>query len=305
MIVTPASIKALMTSYRKDFQGGLEGAPSLYSKIAMVVPSSSKSNSYGWLGKFPSLQEWVGKRVVQQMQAHGYSIPNKTFEGTVGISRDEFEDDNLGVYGPIFQEMGRSAGIQPDELIFGLLAKGFTEACYDGQNFFDEEHPVYPKVDGTGDVQNVSNIVKQSGFTGPAFYLLDCSRAVKPLIYQERRKPEFVAKTHIDDEHVFMDNEFLFGASARRAAGFGFWQMAVAIQGDLTLENLWEGWQRMRGFKGDGDKKLGLKPTHLVVPVGLEKAAERLLNRELFAEGNTTVSNEMKGKLELIVADYL
>ncbi|XIX51765.1 hypothetical protein AB2F98_01580 [Escherichia coli] len=27
-----------------------------------------------------------------------------------------------------------------------------------------------------------------------------------------------VARTRIDDDHVFMDNEFLFGASARRTA---------------------------------------------------------------------------------------
>ncbi|MCV8054329.1 Mu-like prophage major head subunit gpT family protein, partial [Escherichia coli] len=93
--------------------------------------------------------------------------------------------------------------------------------------------------------------------------------------------------------------------SARRAAGYGFWQMAVAVKGDLTLDNLWKGWQLMRSFEGDGGKKLGLKPTHIVVPVGLEKSAEQLLNRELFADGNTTVSNEMKGKLQLVVADYL
>lgn len=45
MIVTPASIKALMTSWRKDFQGGLEDAPSQYNKIAMVVNSSTRSNT--------------------------------------------------------------------------------------------------------------------------------------------------------------------------------------------------------------------------------------------------------------------
>lgn len=305
MIVTPASINALMTSFRKDFKNGLDAAPSQFKKVAMVVNSSTRSNTYGWLGKFPSLQEWVGKRVVQQMEAHGYIIANKTFEGTVGISRDDFEDDNLGIYSPIFQEMGRSAAVQPDEMIFDILGKGFSQPCYDGQNFFDKEHPVYPKVDGTGDATNTANIVEQAGFNGLPFYLLDCSRAVKPLIFQERRKPELVTRTRIDDEHVFMDNEFLFGASTRRAAGYGFWQMAVAVKGDLTLENLWKGWQQMRAFEGDGGKKLGLKPTHIVVPVGLEKTAEQLLNRELFAEGNTTVSNEMKGKLELLVADYL
>lgn len=315
MIVTPATITALMTSYRKDFQNGLTGPASQYQKIAMTVPSSSKSNTYGWLGKFPSLKEWVSTRVIEQMQAHGYSVNNKTFEATVGIPRDDFEDDNLGIYGPVFEEMGRSAGVQPDELVFELLKAGFDQPCYDGQNFFDTEHPVYPKVDGTGTAVNVSNIVTQAPtkdaegkdvpWKGLPFYLLDCSRAVKPLIFQDRRKPELVTKTRVDDEHVFMDNEFLFGASARRAAGFGFWQMAVAVNGDLTLDNLWAGWQLMRGFVGDGGKKLGLKPTHIVVPVGLEKAAEQLLNRELFAENGTTVSNEMKGKLELVVADYL
>ncbi len=110
MIVTPASIKALMTSWRKDFQGGLEDAPSQYSKIAMVVNSSTRSNTYGWLGKFPTLKEWVGKRTIQQMEAHGYSIANKTFEGTVGISRDDFEDDNLGIYAPIFSGDGPFCG---------------------------------------------------------------------------------------------------------------------------------------------------------------------------------------------------
>lgn len=72
MIVTPASIKALMTSWRKDFQGGLEDAPSQYSKIAMVVNSSSRSNTYGWLGKFPAMKEWVGKRTIQPRQMFAF-----------------------------------------------------------------------------------------------------------------------------------------------------------------------------------------------------------------------------------------
>ncbi|EIO9953686.1 Mu-like prophage major head subunit gpT family protein [Salmonella enterica] len=306
MIITPASITALMTSFRKDFQGGLTTAPSQYQQIAMTVPSSSKSNTYGWLGQFPSLREWVGKRVIKQMQAHGYVINNKTYEGTVGIPRDDFEDDNLGVYGPIFAEMGRAAGVQPDELIFSLLKEGFSQPCYDGQNFFDAEHPVYPEVDGTGDAVNVSNIFKQAeDWKGTPWYLLDCSRAVKPLIFQDRRKAELVTKTKIDDDHVFMENEVLFGASARRAVGFAFWQMAVAMQADLNLDNLWTGWQMMRGFNADGGKKLGLKPTHLVVPTQLEKAATQLLERELITTQNGTASNEMKGKLKLVVADYL
>lgn len=105
--------------------------------------------------------------------------------------------------------------MQPDELIFNLLKEGFSQPCYDGQNFFDTEHPVYPEVDGTGAAVSVSNVFMQSeDWTGSPWYLLDCSRAVKPLIFQDRRKAELVTKTKIDDEHVFMDNEVLFGVSA-------------------------------------------------------------------------------------------
>lgn len=306
MIVTPSTIKALMTSFRKDFQGGMGGAPSQYQKIAMTVPSSSKSNTYGWLGNAPQLREWVGARVVNQMAASAYTIANKTYEGTVGISRDDFDDDNLGVYSPMFSELGRAAAVQPDELVFGLLKDGFNQACYDGQNFFDTDHPVYPKVDGTGTATSVSNVYQQAPtWTGEAWYLLDCSRAIRPLIFQDRRKAELVAKTAITDEHVFTDNEFRFGVSCRRAVGFGFWQMAMAMKANLTLDNLWTGWTTMRKFKADGGRPLGLRPTHLVVTPGNEKAAIQLLERELIASTNGAVSNEMKGKLELVVADYL
>ncbi len=307
--ITPAQITALMTGFRKEFQNGLGMAPSQYQQIAMTVPSTSKSNTYGWLGQFPQFREWIGSRVIQQMQAYGYQIVNKTFEGTVAINRDDFEDDNLGVYSPLFQEMGRAAAVQPDELVFAALRDGLKAACYDGQNFFDEEHPVYSKVDGSGDKQTVSNIyTEKSGdkpFAGPAFYLLDCSRAVKPIIFQDRRKPELIAKTKVDEDRAFTDNEFVFGASARRNVGYGFWQMAYLMQAPLTLDNVWKAWTAMRGFKADGGRPLGLKPTHIVVPTSLEKQATQLLDRELFVEGNSTASNELKGKLKLVVADYL
>ncbi|KYW62702.1 Mu-like prophage major head subunit gpT family protein, partial [Escherichia coli] len=264
-----------------------------------------KSNTYGWLGHAPHFREWIGSRVIQKMKAHGYSIVNKTWEDTVPVNRDDFEDDNLGIYSPLFQELGRAAAVQPDELVFAALRDGLKSACYDGQNFFDTEHPVYPNVDGTGDVALVSNMFvaktgsvgAQADYSGPAWYLLDCSRAIKPIIYQSRRKVELVAQTKIDEGRAFTDNEFVFGASVRHNVGYGFWQMAYMMQSPLTLDALWHGWSAMREFTADGGRKLGIKPTHIVVPTSLEKQAVQLLERELFADGNATVSNEMKGKL--------
>lgn len=311
--ITPSQITALMTGFRKEFQNGLGMAPSHYQQVATTVASTSKSNTYGWLGQFPAFREWVGSRSIQQMKVYGYAINNKTYEGTVAITRDDFEDDNLGAYSPLFQEMGRAAAAQPDELVFTALRDGNKTDCYDGKPFFDSEHPVYPKVDGSGTAKKVANqFIEKTGasgsekaYDGAVWYLLDCSRALKPLIFQNRRPPELLALTKVDEGRAFTDNEFVFGASARRNVGYGFWQMAYRMQAPLTLDNLWKGWSAMRGFSADGGRKLGIRPTHLVVPVELEKTATQLLERELLAEGSTTVSNEMKGKLTLLVADLL
>ena len=299
-IVTPAIVTALYTSWRGDFKNGVESAKPQWSQIATEVKSSSKSNTYGWLGKFPKMREWIGDRVINSMQAHGYTITNKTFESTVGVDRDDIEDDNVGVYTPIFEEMGRTSEIQPDELIYGLLSAGTSTLCYDGQNFFDTDHPVYPNADGTGTAASVSNWDDNAG-SGTPWYVLDTSRAIKPLILQNRRAPAFQSMTKLDDEHVFTANEFRFGVDCRRNVGFSFWQLAYGSRKELNADNLWAAISAMRELKADGGQKLGIKPTKLVVPASLEKQATRMLEREL----DSNSSNELKGKLELVVADYL
>ena len=300
-MITPALLQSLFTGFKKNFEDAKSEAPAQYTKIATVIKSTTKSNTYGWLGKFPSLRKWVGDRVIESMKAHGYQIVNEDFEATVAVDRNDIEDDELGIYAPMFAEMGRSAGIHPDELCFGLLGAGFTTPCYDGQYFFDTDHPVYPKADGTGTPVLTANVVVDAGYQGEPWFLLDTSRALKPVIFQDRKSPELVAMTKIDDEAVFTRKEFRYGVDCRDAAGFGFWQLAFANKRALTPDNLWDSFSKMREFQADGGRKLGVKATLLVVPPSLEKLATQMLEREL---ANSS-SNELKGKLELVVADYL
>lgn len=300
-MVTAALVQSLFTGFKANFEAGKSEAPSQYTKIATVIQSTTKSNTYGWLGKFPALKKWVGDRVIESMKAHGYTIVNEDYESTVGVDRNDIDDDELGIYKPIFEEMGRSAAIHPDESVFALLPAGFTTPCYDGQYFFDTDHPVYPKADGTGVAVPTANVVIDEAYTGEPWYVLDTKKALKPFIFQERKKPELVSMTKTDDEAVFTSKQFRYGVDCRDAAGYGFWQMAFANKRALNADNLWDCIQKMRDFTADGGRKLGIKPTMLVVPPSLEKLATRLLERELDANS----SNELKGRLELVVADYL
>jgi phage major head subunit gpT-like protein len=286
-VVTSALLVALRTSFMANFQAALQVAPSEFKKLATVVPSSSASNTYGWLGQFPQLREWIGDRVVKDMAAQGYQISNKLFESTVGVKRTDIEDDNVGIYSPLFSEMGRAAGSHPDEMIFALLKVGHSSLCFDGQNFFDTDHPVYPNVDGTGAAVTVANSFAPGASPGPAWYLLDTSRALKPLIYQERTKPEFTSMTKLDDEQVFTADEFRYGVRARNNAGFGFWQMAVRSTKALDAASFQEAYDAMRAFKADGGRPLNLKPTLLVVPTNLRAAAQAVVGVERMAGGAT------------------
>jgi phage major head subunit gpT-like protein len=58
-----------------------------------------------------------------------------------------------------------------------------------------------------------------------AWFLLDTTKPVKPFIYQDRKSPVFVQATDPQSDDVFTRKKFKFGAEARAAFGYGFWQL--------------------------------------------------------------------------------
>lgn len=124
------------------FNKGFEEAESFYKKIATVVPSSSKQNIYGFLASRPEMREWVGPRVIQNVKTEDLTIVNKKFESTIAVARDDFDDDNLGQYSVIAEELGTVAAELPDDLVAQLILEGEAKKGYDGQEYFDTDHPV-------------------------------------------------------------------------------------------------------------------------------------------------------------------
>lgn len=298
MFINSANLTTLFGGFKASFSKGFKGANTAYAQIATVVPSSTREEGYGWLGQFPRMREWVGDRVVNGLSAQSYKIANRDFEQTISAPRNDVEDDQYGIFAPMFEEMGRVAAELPDELVFGLLADGFAANCYDGQFFFDTDHPVLGE---TG--QTTASVSNFQGGSGTPWFLLDCTRPLKPLIYQERRPlGDLVAKTDPGDENVFWKKEHVYGSDGRCNAGFGFWQMAYASRQPLTAENYASARAAMTGMRGDYGRKLGLMPDVLVVPTTLEGAGRRIVNSALASGGET---NEWAGTAKLLVTPWL
>lgn len=296
MLINSENLRTLGIGFNASFQRGLGRAASQRAIVATEVPSSTSQNEYGWLGKFPKMREWVGDRVINQMAAYRYAIANKDWESTIEVDRNDIEDDNIGIYAPLFEEMGMSTETHPDELVFALLKAGFSTNCYDGQFFFDTDHAV---LDETGAPVAVANT---DGGSGTPWFLIDDTRALKPIIFQNRKSSQMVAKDKLTDDNVFSRKKFVYGVDGRYNVGFSFWQFAWGSKQTLNAAAYASARGAMMGMKGDYGRPLGIRPTKLVVPPSLEGAARQIVSNALTTGGAT---NEWAGTAEVVVVPWL
>ncbi|MBW1713700.1 MAG: Mu-like prophage major head subunit gpT family protein [Deltaproteobacteria bacterium] len=298
MLVTAEALAAIYQNLRTVFVQALDDTQTYWQKVAMLVPSSTRQETYGWLKSLPGLRKWIGDRLVKSLETAGYTIVNEPWEATIGVLRDDIEDDQLGIYKPIIEELARAGKTHPDELIFDLLKNGFTNECHDGQPFFDTDHP-----DGKGGVW--SNF---GGGSGTAWYLLDVSRSLKPLIFQQRKPLDLETMDQPDDPNVFMRREFLYGVDARHNVGYGLPQLAYASKDSLNGTNYAAARAAMMSLKNEEDRPLNIlgagKPL-LVVPPTLEADARKLLQNEKIIVGETSEDNPWKGTAELLIVPWL
>lgn len=302
MLVNASTLSAIFINLKTTFNNAFTTAPSQWQDVAMLVPSTGKQNDYAWLSNFPRMRKWIGEKAVKALSASKYSIVNDDWEATVEVDRNDIEDDNLGIYKPQAEMAGHSAKQLPDEIVFDLVNQAFTAPCYDGQYFFDTDHPVNgqsvsnkgskklscaslaaaqasygaartamkkfkddegrplainPNVllvpsaledtanllmtaerfeDGKPNpYRNTAKVVVAPWLTSDdAWFLLDTAKPVKPFIYQERKKPVFVEQTDPQADNVFNRKKFKFGAEARAAGGYGFWQLAYGSDGSVA-----------------------------------------------------------------------
>jgi phage major head subunit gpT-like protein len=317
MEITAANLTALFTGFDVIFQRGFERPPSYYERIATVVKSTSRQTTYPWLGRTTKFREWLGSRVVQALETHAYTIANRNFEDTISIDRNDIEDDNYGVYEPIIEQLGWDTKVHPDVLLFTMIKNAVNTPGsvlgFDGQPFFSGSHPVGP-MGAANDVRDTTASNLTSSGTGPYWFLIDASRALRPFIFQLRREYAMTRMNTLTDEAVFNRREFRFGVDGRANTGVGLWQMAYASNLDLSVPaNYGAARAAMRSIKTDGGLPFGAlvdpASTYLVVPPSLEEVARQLLHSEFMVgtggSASVPTSNIWKGSAQLIVSEYL
>lgn len=290
-------LAALQATMSAAYTKGLSAAKPQWAMVATKVPSAGAANYYGWLKDLPGITEWVGDRQLADMGKHGYSIENKTWESSISISRDEVDDNQIGQYSVIAQNYGDQVAYFPDLLVYPLLVAGFTELCYDGQPYFDKDHPLE-----TTPASTFSNVIGDPATdTGEPWFLIDDTKVLKPIVYQERR-PFVFKNMNPTEEYTWFNNKYAAGVDGRCAAGFSFPQLAIGSKAALNESNYAEAKKLLRKMKKVDGTAIGVRPTKLVVGPNNEAAAKKLIETMLVDAGN---SNIYYKDVEIVVHEQL
>lgn len=301
MQITFPALASINDAVNLAFNSQLYAAKTLYKEFTFDATSAGAAEVYPRLDMLTGLREWIGDRVVKSLSQETFTITNRTFEETIGIKREDIEDDRYGILTPVAQEMGQDAGRLPDLLIASLMKNGTSTLAYDGEDFFGASHPNYTSTGGATTVANYA-----SG-AGPSWYLIDGTRVLKPFIFQNRRPFRLVAKFSLTDPSVFFDNEFVWGVDGRCNAGMGLWQLAYRSDATMNLANLIAARLAMATIRRPDGSPMGIGQNGLllVVPTALYPTAVAYTQNEFDPLAGTLTPNTFRGLARAIENPWL
>lgn len=157
-----AALDALYQNFNAAFQDGYQNLLDEYgrpwwSQIAMEIPSDTDEEVHSWIQQIPGVREWLGDRVLNAISEAGYRLKNRTFEDTVGVSKDRIADRKIAADAVLMRMLGYQFAKFPDRSIATELLAGYaTRKCWDGKAFFATDHPVDPLDASKGTFSNLN-----------------------------------------------------------------------------------------------------------------------------------------------------
>jgi len=154
LIVNKAALDGLARNIKTSFQKAFDGVTGTWQETTMLVTSTGSENDYKWLTGWKGMKKWIGDKVINSLKSFNYVVANEDYEETIEVDRNDIEDGNLGGYSVQAAATGESAALLYDDLDAEVKNGAFTNPCYDGQFFYDTDHPVE---DADGNTVSVSN----------------------------------------------------------------------------------------------------------------------------------------------------
>jgi phage major head subunit gpT-like protein len=141
MTINAAALASLFQTFKTGFNEAMKNALTrayvnqlLVQELAMEMVVSGAATVHGWMNQVPGMKEWIGERQINNLSVGKVTVTNRDFESTIGVPRNDIEDDNYGVFSPLMSAMGAAAQELWKELASAALIANGNWA--DGNPFF-------------------------------------------------------------------------------------------------------------------------------------------------------------------------
>lgn len=135
------------------WNNALKSVTATWTEWAGSVQSETETEYYNWAELLVQIREWIGDRVIGNVKGEEWAVKNRPFEGTFSLKIDDINNDRLGMLKTKTEDLLAAAKFHPENLLMDAVELAFTANCFDGQIFFDTDHPTL-----VGDGTTFSNL---------------------------------------------------------------------------------------------------------------------------------------------------
>jgi len=150
MELTTTTLQQFFQLLDFSFQNYLKQVPKFWDQIATEMPSATEQNVYPFLAMYPGVREWIGPRIANNLASRSFTVVNKHWETTMSMDKNKFADDSYGFYSKATEVAAIQIAEFRDRRVAQVIEAGISTNCWDGQYFFDTDHPVDPDNSAAG-----------------------------------------------------------------------------------------------------------------------------------------------------------
>jgi phage major head subunit gpT-like protein len=142
MQVTAENVALLSATVKSIYSDAYKAQTGIAALLATWLPSTQQAETYAWIGEIPSMRPFLDERTIQALKDYAYTIRNRKYEATIGVTRDMLEDDQTGQIALRVRSLAEAGMEHYEQLLFELIRAGQTALCFDGKPFYATDHPV-------------------------------------------------------------------------------------------------------------------------------------------------------------------
>lgn len=239
-----AKIEAAFVVFSTIFDMKLKTTPTIYEKVATVIPGISEKVEFKWLGSIPTMKRWVGDRTLQKLRGESQTLTPEWWANGLEVDVDDVNSDSrFGMIPPRIRSLASAAARRMDAEVVGHYVDGFAGTrglTYDGQFLFDNDH----SASGSGGVAQTN---LQAGAFTAANFNAALEKSMK-LVDDQGEPIDTMMKTVMAGPanqlalRTVLKQEFKAGGETNLDAGMADWIITPRITGNhwflLTEEEI-------------------------------------------------------------------